>query len=299
MSWRGLCVSSPARLDLRAGRLLLCRDGEEDVALPLEDLAFVVIDTPQARLSAALLSACAEQGCLLLTVDARHLPCAALLPLAPYYRQLSTVRAQVALGEARKKRLWQACVRAKIDNQAACLRLLGRHGDRQVACLRAKVGSGDPDNVEAVAARLYWARLFRHFRRDPDAQDRRNSLLNYAYALLRACTARELAARGFVPALGIHHRGQYNAFNLADDLMEAWRPAADLLVARHLDSMPEAGEGGLGPEDKRALLGLLHSQVDWQGGLYPLPQALGRHVEAVRAYYADKGPLPAFPGLAG
>ena len=89
MSWRGLCISSPARLDLRAGRLLLRREGEEDVALPLEDLGFVVIDTPQARLSAALLSACAEQGCLLLTVDARHMPCAAVLPLAPYYRQLS------------------------------------------------------------------------------------------------------------------------------------------------------------------------------------------------------------------
>ena len=125
MSWRGLCISSPARLDLRAGRLLLRREGEEDVALPLEDLGFVVIDTPQVRLSAALLSACAEQGCLLLTVDARHMPCAAVLPLAPYYRQLSTLQAQVALGEVRKKRLWQACVRAKIGNQAACLRLLG------------------------------------------------------------------------------------------------------------------------------------------------------------------------------
>lgn len=116
MSWRGLCISSPARLDLRAGRLLLRREGEEDVALPLEDLSFVVIDTPQVRLSAALLSACAEQGCLLLTVDARHMPCAAVLPLAPYYRQLSTLQAQVALGEVRKKRLWQACVRAKIGN---------------------------------------------------------------------------------------------------------------------------------------------------------------------------------------
>ena len=93
MSWRGLCISSPARLDLRAGRLLLRREGEEDVALPLEDLGFVVIDTPQVRLSAALLSACAEQGCLLLTVDARHMPCAAVLPLAPYYRQLSTLQA--------------------------------------------------------------------------------------------------------------------------------------------------------------------------------------------------------------
>lgn len=105
MSWRGLCISSPARLDLRAGRLLLRREGEEDVALPLEDLGFVVIDTPQARLSAALLSACAEQGCLLLTVDARHMPCAAVLPLAPYYRQLSTLQAQAGLGEVRKKRL--------------------------------------------------------------------------------------------------------------------------------------------------------------------------------------------------
>lgn len=297
MSWRGLCISSPARLDLRAGRLLLRREGEEDVSLPLEDLGFVVIDTPQVRLSAALLSACAEQGCLLLTVDARHMPCAAVLPLAPYYRQLSTLQAQVALGEVRKKRLWQACVRAKIGNQAACLRLLGRDGAERVAALRTKVGSGDPDNVEAVAARLYWSRLFRHFRRDPDAADRRNSLLNYAYALLRACVARELAARGFAPALGIHHRGPYNAFNLADDLMEAWRPFADLLVARHMEAGPAGDDAELAPADKAALLGLLHGQVDWEGGRCLLPQAVGRQVEAVRAYYAEKGPLPPFPQL--
>ena len=271
MSWRGLCISSPARLDLRAGRLLLRREGEEGVALPLENLGFVVIDTPQVRLSAALLSACAEQGCLLLTVDARHMPCAAVLPLAPYYRQLSTLQAQVALGEVRKKRLWQACVRAKIGNQAACLRLLGRDGAERVATLRTKVGSGDPDNVEAVAARLYWSRLFRHFRRDPDAADRRNSLLNYAYALLRACVARELAARGFAPALGIHHRGPYNAFNLADDMMEAWRPFADLLVARHLEAGPAGDDAELSPADKAALLGLLHGQVDWEGGRCLLP----------------------------
>lgn len=300
MSWRGLCVSQPSRLDLRAGRLVLRRDGEADVALPLEDLAFVVIDTPQARVSTALLSACAEQGCLLLTVDARHMPCAAVLPLAPYYRQLSTLRAQTALGEARKKRLWQACVQAKIGNQAVCLRLLGRDGVERLTALRARVGSGDPDNVEAVAARLYWGRLFRRFRRDPDAGDRRNSLLNYAYALLRACVARELAARGFAPALGIHHRGPYNAFNLADDVMEAWRPFADMLVARHLDTGPAAlplDDGAIGPEDKRALLGLLQRQVDWDGGQCPLPQAVGRHVEAVRLYYAEKGPLPPFPCL--
>lgn len=104
-------------------------------------------------------------------------------------------------------------------------------------------------------------RLFRHFRRDPDAEDRRNSLLNYAYALLRACVARELAARGFAPALGIHHRGPYNAFNLADDMMEAWRPFADLLVARHLEAGPAGDDAELAPADKAALLGLPHGCV--------------------------------------
>ena len=297
MSWRGLCISSPARLDLRAGRLLLRREGEEDVALPLEDLGFVVIDTPQVRLSAALLSACAEQGCLLLTVDARHMPCAAVLPLAPYYRQLSTLQAQVALGEVRKKRLWQACVRAKIGNQAACLRLLGRDGAERVATLRTKVGSGDPDNVEAVAARLYWSRLFRHFRRDPDAADRRNSLLNYAYALLRACVARELAARGFAPALGIHHRGPYNAFNLADDMMEAWRPFADLLVARHLEAGPAGDDAELAPADKAALLGLLHGQVDWEGGRCLLPRPWAVRWRPCVPIMPKKGRCRPFPSL--
>ena len=191
-----------------------------------------------------------------------------------------------------------AGLRTGQDRQSgACLRLLGRDGAERVAALRAKVGSGDPDNVEAAAARLYWGRLFRHFRRDPDAEDRRNSLLNYAYALLRACVARELAARGFAPALGIHHRGPYNAFNLADDMMEAWRPFADLLVARHLEAGPAGDDAELAPADKAALPGLLHGQVDWEGGRCLLPQAVGRQVEAVRAYYAEKGPLPPFPQL--
>ena len=107
----------------------------------------------------------------------------------------------------------------------------------------------------------------------------------------------ELAARGFAPALGIHHRGPYNAFNLADDMMEAWRPFADLLVARHLEAGPAGDDAELAPADKAALLGLLHGQVDWEGGRCLLPQAVGRQVEAVRAYYAEKGPLPPFPQL--
>lgn len=253
MAWRGLHLTRPARLAVADGQLVVRQD-EAEVRLALEDIAWVVIDTPQVSLTGALIAACMQAGIVLVTTDARHTPSGMVLPFHTHHRQAHVAGLQVAAGMPLKKRLWQRIVRAKIGNQAAALELCGRAAAplREMAML---VESGDPGNVEARAARDYWGRLFPRFVREDDG-DARNMLLNYGYAVLRAGVARALVAHGLLPAFGVHHDSAANAFNLADDLVEPFRPFVDRLVWRMTDE-GRRREGELVLEERQKLAGLL------------------------------------------
>jgi CRISPR-associated protein Cas1 len=253
MAWRGLHLTQPARLALADGQILIGRDDGE-IRLPLEDIAYMVIDTPQASLSVPLLTACMEAGVAVIITDPKHLPSGVMLPFHRHFRQGGMARLQVDQTEPFRKRLWQAVVRTKIENQGAVLKVLGRADSGPLAAMARLVGSGDPENVEARAARAYWSRLWSNFRREDEA-DLRNALLNYGYAVLRACVARALVGMGFLPAFGIHHASVTNAFNLADDMLEPFRPFIDLLAWRHLGGMDEARAMGL--EDRQAMAGAM------------------------------------------
>ena len=177
------------------------------------------------------------------------------LPFHRHHRQGEVAARQAALGAPLKKRLWQKIVRAKILNQAAALAALGRDCAQPLREMARRVGSGDPANTEARAARHYWGQLFAEFRRE-DTADRRNMLLNYGYAVVRSGVARALVAAGFLPALGLSHASASNAFNLADDLVEPFRPFVDVLAWR------TAGEGRasretLSLDDRRTMAGAL------------------------------------------
>ncbi len=253
MAWRGLHLTQPARLALADGQILIGRDDGE-IRLPLEDIAYMVIDTPQASLSLPLLSACMEAGLAVIITDPKHLPSGVMLPFHRHFRQGGMARLQVDQTEPFRKRLWQAVVRTKIENQGAVLKVLGRADSAPLAAMARLVGSGDPENVEARAARAYWSRLWSNFRREDEA-DLRNALLNYGYAVLRACVARALVGVGFLPAFGIHHASVTNAFNLADDMLEPFRPFIDLLAWRHLGGKDEARAMSL--EDRQAMAGAM------------------------------------------
>jgi CRISPR-associated protein Cas1 len=253
MAWRGLHLTQPARLALADGQILIGRDDGE-IRLPLEDIAYMVIDTPQASLSVPLLTACMEAGLAVIITDPKHLPSGVMLPFHRHFRQGGMARLQVDQTEPFRKRLWQAVVRAKIENQGAVLKVLGRADSGPLAAMARLVGSGDPENVEARAARAYWSRLWSNFRREDEA-DLRNALLNYGYAVLRACVARALVGVGFLPAFGIHHASVTNAFNLADDMLEPFRPFIDLLAWRHLGGVHEARTMSL--EDRQAMAGAM------------------------------------------
>ena len=257
MTWRSVIVSKPGYLKLQAGALTVDQAGEE-IRVPLEDISVILLDNPQITLTAPLLSACAEQKITLLTTGDDHHPNGIFLPYLPHSRAVQVVRLQLQQSQPRKKRLWQTLVQQKITNQAACLR---RHGSSEVARklerMAAQVKSGDSTRQEALAAQFYFVALFGHqFTRGQT--NRINATLNYGYAVIRAALARSLVCYGFLPALGLHHDSERNAFNLADDLIEPFRPLLDNYC---LTLLHDEQEVDLQPQDKVRLVGFLHEDV--------------------------------------
>lgn len=225
---------APARLRVRHRQLLIQRDDAPEQTVPLAELAVVLVAHPQVTYSQAVLSGLAAAGGAFVACDRQNLPVGMFLPLVGHFAQAQRFSAQASLSQPTRKRLWRQLVRAKIRSQAETLEEL--HGtDHGLKRLLPLVRSGDPANVEARAARRYWSRLFvdTKFRRHPENEDQ-NLLLNYGYAVLRAIVARAICAAGLHPSLGLHHHNRNNAFCLADDLMEPFRPTVDRSVVEYV-----------------------------------------------------------------
>jgi len=253
VAWRGVHITQPARLTLADNQIVVSRDDGE-IRLSIEDIAWIVVDTPQVTLSSALISACMDAGIAMITTDRTHTPSGLLLPFHRHHRQAEIAVLQVSASLPLRKRLWQAIVQAKIGNQAAVLKDCGQNPTPLLA-MAERVGSGDPDNAEARAARAYWPRLFRDFVRE-DGTDKRNGLLNYGYAVVRSAVARALVAVGLLPAFGINHASISNAFNLADDLVEPFRPFVDRLVWK-LTDRGTISSGDTSVQERRELASIL------------------------------------------
>jgi CRISPR-associated protein Cas1 len=203
-------------------------------SIPLEDIGILILDHQQITLSHAVLQKAAQFNIAFISCDENHLPSSLQLPLEGHTLQQERFRNQIEATEPLKKQLWQQTVKAKIRNQASLLKKVGHQETAQSLEFWANdVNSGDTYNLEARAAALYWKTLFSEF--IPDfTRDRigffPNNYLNYAYAIIRASVARSLVGSGLLPTLGIHHRNKYNAYCLADDVMEPFRIYADELV---------------------------------------------------------------------
>jgi len=217
----------PANLRLRNGLLVMQGEGEEPVTMPLEDVAVLVVSNPQVTFSQAILSGIAASGGAFVVCNEKHMPVGMLLSLTGNFVQAERFALQANVPVPTRKRLWQQIVRVKIKAQANLLKRL-RGNDEGLAALAERVRSGDPGNLEGQASRRYWPALFarKDFRRDAEAADQ-NRHLNYGYAVLRAIVARAICAAGLHPSLGLHHHNRYDAFCLADDLMEPFRPKVD------------------------------------------------------------------------
>ena len=278
MAWRGLHLTQPSRLSLADDQIVIGQDDGE-VRLALEDVAWVVVDNPQTSLTASLMSACMDHGIAVIFSDSTHTPSGVTLPFHRHHRQADIATRQVAASAPLKKRLWQAVVRQKIENQAAALDVVGAGGATTLRAMSARVGSGDPNNVEAQAARYYWGKLWRDFRRD-DSGDRRNKLLNYGYAVVRSGVARALVASGLLPAFGLKHASVSNAFNLADDLVEPFRPFVDILAWQTVGAGAPCRED-LSIEDRRAMAGVLLADATLTDSTVSLLGATERSAESL------------------
>lgn len=202
------------------------------VTKPIEDIGLVVLDHKQITITSGVLEALLDNNCSVITCDSKRMPVGLLLPLYGNTVQNERFREQLAASLPLKKQLWQQTVKAKIENQSAVLLHCVGEESRCMKVWANEVRSGDPDNLEARAAAYYWKTLFAHiegFTRDRDGVYP-NNLLNYGYAILRAVIARALVSSGMLPTLGIHHHNRYNAYCLADDIMEPYRPYVDEIV---------------------------------------------------------------------
>ena len=240
-----LCFSNPAYLSLRDAQLVIKLPEVEkadnlteafkksnEVTRSIEDIGVVVLDHKQITITQGALEALLENNSAVITCDSNHMPVGLLLPLVGNTTQNERFRDQLGASLPLRKQLWQQTMQCKIRNQAT---VLNKCTDAETKCMLVwanDVRSGDPDNFEARAAVYYWKSLFGYIPGFIRARDgvAPNNLLNYGYAILRAVIARSLVASGMLPTLGIHHHNRYNAYCLADDIMEPYRPYVDLLV---------------------------------------------------------------------
>lgn len=205
------------------------------VTRPIEDIGIVVLDNKQITITQGLLEALLENNCAVITCDSHRMPVGLMLPLCGNSVQSERFQDQISASLPLRKQLWQQTVKAKINNQARVLAICSQEESRCMKKWSDEVKSGDTDNQEARAAAYYWKKIFANikglesFTRNRDGIEP-NNLLNYGYAILRAIVARALVSSGMLPTLGIHHHNRYNAYCLADDIMEPYRPYVDELV---------------------------------------------------------------------
>lgn len=309
MTKRTILVSSPSRLSLRNKQMVVKDSGLEkcdavgadfkrqfERTVPIEDLGLLMIENWQVTLTAGLMAALADVDCAVAVCDEKMMPTGLMLPLTANTLATERARSQISVSEPTRKQMWQQTVRAKIANQSAVLDHATADSHQCMREWAAAVRSGDPDNIEARAAAYYWRNVFcgqvDGFIRDPDGEAP-NALLNYGYAVLRAVMARALVGSGLIPALGIFHRNKYNAYCLADDIMEPYRPVVDLLVARLI----AAGHTELTKEAKRELLQLPLADVRMEGRTTTLMNAAATTAASVSSFYSGGTKRISYPEI--
>lgn len=300
-----LYFGNPAYLSMRQSQLVLRlpeiatndtisdrfkKDAERTI--PIEDIGIVVLDNKRITITHGLIEALLKNSVAVITCDKQRMPIGLLLPLAGNSTQSERFRYQIEATLPLKKQLWQQTIQSKISNQA---KILKECRDVEIGNMLKWVGdvrSGDADNLEARAAVYYWGNLFDNFKRDRDGAPP-NNLLNYGYAILRAVVARALVGSGLLPTLGIHHHNRYNAYCLADDVMEPYRPYIDKLVFQ----MYESGIEELDKDAKSHLLTIPTLDVVIGGKRSPLMIAVGISTSSLYKCFSGESRKVIYPQI--
>lgn len=265
------------------------KEEAETKSIPIEDIGLLILDHQQITITQALLAKLIANNTAVISCDDTHHPIGMMMNLDGHTLQSQKFKHQVEATVPLKKQLWQQTIISKIENQAAMLAFC-RQENKVLHNLAAEVKSDDSENCEAQAAAYYWKKVFSNFfdpatagfSRDPQGLPP-NNLLNYGYAILRALVARSLVASGLLPTLGIHHRNQYNAYCLADDIMEPYRPFVDYTVWQVIRQNGKYLE--MGPHIKRALLEIPAMDVKLDGRKSPLMNAVQRTTASLARCY--------------
>lgn len=277
MVWRSVVISQPAKLKREHFSLVV--EQAEAARVPFEDIAVIVLNHREITLTHPVLSACGEYGIGLFSTGDNHQPNGVFTPFLSHSRATRMLRLQLGIDRPSAKRAWAAIVKAKIANQAACLRLAGKGDAERLDSYARRVRSGDTGRMEAQAAAFYFPQLFgRSFDRSQESWI--NSALDYGYAVLRGAIARGLVAHGLLPSVGLFHASEQNAFNLADDLIEPFRPLVDLHVATNRRPV-EAEPQELSTADKVRLVALLNADVAMPRGEMTVLAAVEHATEAL------------------
>lgn len=248
-------------LSLKRGFIVIQQGNEELGSVPLDDIAVLLLSAQGVTLTKNVINALSEKGCITIFCGTNYIPLSMVLPIASHTYFTKIIKNQINATEPFKKRVWQQIVIQKIKNQSLSLGYTKKPEAEKLKMIADTVKSGDTDNREAYAAKLYWKALFgESFIRDKNG-DGINAFLNYGYAIMRAGMARAICAHGLLPALGIHHDNNLNQFCLADDFFEIYRPLVDNLVYK----LWENGERELTPQNKKILVGLLKIKVHTSG----------------------------------
>lgn len=297
---RTIYFGNPAYLSLKLKQLVIRLPEVENAAvpesfkattvttIPIEDIGVIILDHSQITITQALLEALLENNCALITCDKQRLPVGLMLPLCGNSVQTERFRNQLQASLPLQKQLWQQTIVSKIQNQAAVLRLVRKTTVTNMLRWAADVRSGDSNNLEARAAAYYWKEAFpmiSDFKRDRDGIAP-NNLLNYGYAILRAIVARSLVGSGLLPTFGMHHRNKYNAYCLADDVMEPYRPFVDRLVMQLYDTYGPIET--LTKQHKQELLLIPQLDVLINGKRSPLMVAVEHTTSSLQKCYAGE-----------
>lgn len=298
---RTLYFGNPAYLSLKKEQLVIqlpevVKNGDlpekfkQDAmsTIPIEDIGMVVLDNKQITVTHGVMEKLLANNCALITCDSNRMPMGLMLPLSGNTTQTERFKDQIEASVPLKKQLWQQTVEAKIRNQAYLLEKSTSSIVKNMLAWANDVKSGDPDNYEARAAVYYWANLFpgiQGFTRHREGIAP-NNLLNYGYAVLRAVIARSLVASGLLPTLGIHHRNKYNAYCLADDIMEPYRPFVDSVIVDILKKNDDISE--ISKEHKTLLLNIPVLDVVINGQRSPLMIAVAQTTASLYQCFAGK-----------
>ncbi len=295
MVWRSVVINQAAKLKREHFALVI--EQAQSASVPFEDIAIIVLHHREITITHPVLSACAEYGIGLFSTGDNHQPNGVFLPYLPHSRATRMMRLQMQLDKPTAKRAWAEVVKMKIRNQAECLRLCGASEFDRLESFARRVRSGDTDNLEAQASAIYFRALFgASFDRAQSVWT--NAALDYGYAIFRGAIARALVAHGFLPAIGLFHRSEQNAFNLADDVIEPYRAIVDLFVAK---SRPASVDEPLSPKHKADLVALLNIDVAMPRGVMSGLSSIEQTVESFARVYegADEHALelPRLHGL--